>query len=172
MPNWCTNYMDVSHPDPTKMRELLTAYGEGQLLQYAKPMPEALNIERSFGPDNPDLEAIRAANKRDYGYEDWYDWRYDNWGTKWDVLPNTDSIEIEGESVVMLQFETAWCPPIKAFEALKEQGFHIEVEYTEEGGFFIGTWKDGEDFSCRPEEAPPELSHLVAVYDDIDEEVE
>ena len=60
-----------------------------------------------------------------------------------------------------LYFETAWSPPTGVYEAMKEQGYVIESEYWEEGGFFVGTWKDGEDECFKPEEAPPELSHLV-----------
>jgi Api92-like protein with ferredoxin domain len=52
------------------------------------------------------------------GFYDWYDWRVENWGTKW----NTYSFEIEHEGPGELQFrfDTAWDFPRPIFEKLAE----------------------------------------------------
>lgn len=56
---------------------------------------------------------------------DWYHWRIDKWGTKWnaDGLFNKQSItpeciKGEGRQVVHIVFETAWHPPIPIVEQL------------------------------------------------------
>lgn len=168
MPNWCVNFVEVSHPDPAKLQELLDAYADKALLDYAVPMPEALNIEKSFDP-SADLLAIRADNLVKYGAGDWYDWRHEFWGTKWDICYPEDA-ETNPAGTVSLRFDTAWSPPIPAYRALQEKGFKIDAEFTEEGRFFVGYWRDGDELVVKPEEAPADLEHLVSYWAS-DEEV-
>lgn len=112
MPNWCSNDLTISHPDPAKVAELCEAYKAEGLLNYAVPMPE------------------------DVG-EGWYDWRVDNWGTKWEVQPDCE-IVAASPTEVSITFSTAWSPPIAAFEALCEKGFTLSDYYIEDGVGFIG----------------------------------
>ena len=72
-----------------------------------------------------------------YGANNWYDWSYDNWGTKWDVsevwLEDTDDY-------LKYDFDTAWCPPegIHAFLVDKFPDVSISWFYREEGQEMAG----------------------------------
>ena len=45
----------------------------------------------------------------------------------------------------MLTFDSAWSPPIGAYEKLIEMGFSIRAMYYEPGMAFAGIWEDGDD---------------------------
>ena len=47
-------------------------------------------------------------NKKKIGYESWYDWNVDKWGTKWDA---SDSHVTFSKSGVQINFNTAWDLP-------------------------------------------------------------
>ena len=46
---------------------------------------------------------------------------------------------------LMLGFESAWSPPIAAYEKLTEMGFRIRAMYYEPGMAFAGVWEEGSD---------------------------
>ena len=50
----------------------------------------------------------------------WYNWRVQNWGTKWDCY----SLEIDDTDMhygFEVTFETAWSPPEEICNAIREQ---------------------------------------------------
>lgn len=118
MPNWCDNSITVSHPDKEMMVKFASAVTDGILFGTFIPMPESET--------------------------DWYGWNVDNWGTKWDVSDGNFDLEEDGLSGHGW-FNTAWGPPIAAFEKLQELGFSIDALYHECGMGFAGTWEDGEE---------------------------
>lgn len=84
----------------------------------------------------------------------WYEWRIDNWGTKWgaydcsipkveelidiNVSDNKDSLDIETE-IEMIVY-TAWSPAIPVYQKLQEMypDLEITVYYLDEGWFYAG----------------------------------
>jgi hypothetical protein len=118
MPNWCDNSITVSHPDKEMMLKFATSVKEQNLFQTFIPMPE--------------------------DETDWYGWHVKHWGTKWDLGDSDFYLEKDGLSGNGW-FNTAWGPPIVAFEALKELGFSIDALYHECGMGFAGTWEDGDE---------------------------
>jgi hypothetical protein len=82
-------------------------------------------------------------NRDKYGYSSWYDWSIANWGTKWDI--SLDSVDNPDANTVTASFESAWSPPIAAYERLMELGFEIEAFYYEPGMQYVGKWADGVD---------------------------
>lgn len=54
-------------------------------------------------------------NLRTYGYPNWYDWRLDKWGTKWNGYHETIDNNAE-----MITFDTAWACPYEVFEELSK----------------------------------------------------
>ncbi len=69
-----------------------------------------------------------------YGVADWYDWRWEHWGTKW----NACNTYLDGNLVC---FDTAWGPPVAVIEkfAKKYPQLSIVHEYAEEQiAFFCG----------------------------------
>jgi len=104
------------------------------------PMPEELATTKS-PVDNPNSDANRALRKV-YGYDNWYDWKINNWGTKWNTYDNY--IDHDNNAI---SFQTAWNVPYKVFEVMAEMypELHFHMEIVEEGGYFAGTVdiKDG-----------------------------
>jgi hypothetical protein len=115
------------------------ALQEGTFLQEFIPCPKELTeTVAQFGTNDHE-----KANREKYGYGSWYDFNIANWGTKWDV--NSANVAIEDANTVTAGFDSAWSPPITAYERLLELGFEIEAFYYEPGMQYVGKWVDGED---------------------------
>ena len=147
MPNWCSNHITVRGTDPAAIKRLATAFDNGEFCGAVVPMPEELNITSGFLGDpveQAELERKSKANLEKYGYANWYDFCVNEWGTKWDVgADGNPAQDIPGG--LMLGFDSAWSPPIAAYEKLTEQGFRIRAMYYESGMAFAGIWEDGND---------------------------
>jgi hypothetical protein len=153
MPNWCNNTVEIAHKDPAKLKEVIDALNRGEFCHYAIPTPEDLKIVAGrvgddTDPDQIELERKTAENIEKYGYGNWYDFQVAMWGTKWDVGGDgaLDPAEIEpGQTEATVCFDSAWSPPIGAYEALVEKGFSIRAYYYEPGMAFAGVWDNGSD---------------------------
>ena len=147
MPNWCNNSVEIYHDDPKMIERVRTAFNGEGLLQEFIPVPQALRdtVSGSMGEDKrAEHEAQQAANVEKYGYANWYDFCVNEWGTKWEIgADGNPAQDIPGG--LMLGFESAWSPPIAAYEKLTEQGFRIRAMYYESGMAFAGVWEDGND---------------------------
>jgi len=124
MPNWCSNTFTIN--------------GDVESL---RPLWEATQQE------NPQfLEAMAPIGEWEYGNA------VEAWGTKWDV--NTDGMEFEdhGDGTATLHgwFDSAWSPPIEAFNTLAGDldSCYIELYYFEPGMAFVGYWSSegGDDY--------------------------
>jgi len=149
MPNWCNNTIEISHEDRSKMEALVAAVNEGKFFNHVIPVPESLHIVAGrVGNDEDekqkDLVAQEEVNRAKHGYANWYDFCVNEWGTKWDIGGGDSSVDdIPGG--LMLTFDSAWSPPIGAYEKLMEQGFNIRAMYYEPGMAFAGIWDNGND---------------------------
>lgn len=74
-------------------------------------------------------------NFAQYGAVDWYDWRWNNWGTKW----NAAYTEIPAEGTAEVYFDTAWSPVTNLMQELSKQNpdCTFEYEYAEEESAFM-----------------------------------
>jgi len=144
MPNWCSNSVVLKHEDPTFVARAREAASTG-LLQEFIPVPKDLmeTVAGSFGDaeQQKELEIQTAYNIKNYGYSNWYDFCISEWGTKWDVSGEVQDID----GGVMLNFDSAWSPPIEAYSKLKSMGFYVEAFYYEPGVGFCGSWFDGDE---------------------------
>jgi hypothetical protein len=145
MPNWCNNSVEIRHEDPAMIERVRKAFNGEGLLQEFIPVPKELSDTVSgFVPEQEALEAKQAANREKYGYSTWYDFCVNEWGTKWEIgADGNPAQDIPGG--LMLGFESAWSPPIAAYEKLTEMGFSIRAMYYEPGMAFAGIWEDGND---------------------------
>ena len=161
MPNWCYHSAEISHDDPAKISTLIQTILDGRTFEHFLPIPPEV-----IGPTDPDLEArgIKAMGGTEY------QWRVDHWGTKWDIC--YPSIEKKSGNSIFVSFETAWSPPLGAFEAMKAEGYKVRSEYWEEGGFYVGIWDDGDSRIFEPDQAPEDMKHLAANVLNSDEEEE
>jgi hypothetical protein len=139
MPNWCNNGITLRHEDPAIIERAAKALQEGTFLQEFIPCPkELIETVAQFGTNDHE-----KANREKYGYGSWYDFNVANWGTKWDV--NSDNVEIVDANTVTASFDSAWAPPVNAYEKLLDLGFEVEAFYYEPGMQFVGKWADGID---------------------------
>lgn len=144
MPNWCNNGITLRHADPAMIDRVVK--GQDGLLMEFLPTPQEL-IDTVSGWMGEDKEAAHKAqqdlNIFKYGFKDWYDWNINHWGTKWDFgLENVVRVD---DNTVTAAFESAWAPPIEAYEKLCSLGFEIEAMYYEPGMCFVGKYVNGVD---------------------------
>ena len=133
MPNWCNNSIDINGPTD-KIKDLFERAGQEDsgLLHAMVPMPAEL-----VGTTSPS-EGVN-----------WYDWRVQNWGTKWDV--DLEGLDIhdngDGTSVISGWFDSAWAPPVDAYNEFlaNNEDCSISALYEEGGMDFAGMYEDGED---------------------------
>jgi hypothetical protein len=124
------------------------ALERGEFLSEFIPVPKDLTetVSGFVGEDKQaEHEAQMAANREKHGYKDWYDYCVGEWGTKWDCgEQGASDIHPDGRMLHTF-FDTAWSPPINAYEKLVELGFGVEAMYYEGGMAYAGTWTDGCD---------------------------
>jgi hypothetical protein len=148
MPNWCSNNLVLTHEDPKMIQRAYDALERGEFLSEFIPVPEELKIVAGMVSDEAEqkkLEADTARNIEKYGYGNWYDYCVGEWGTKWDCgEQGASDIHPEG-TMLHTFFDTAWAPPLSAYEKLVDLGFGVEAMYYEGGMAYAGTWTDGCD---------------------------
>tara|TARA_R110001606_G_scaffold45770_6_gene118409 strand:- start:1049 stop:1813 length:765 start_codon:yes stop_codon:yes gene_type:complete len=150
MPNWCQNTVTIagSQEKITEIKKLVAEYNSDAsktsveskgFLSYCKPEPDytTVPVKKTYPKEGETDEPTVRTNS-------WWDFRLQNWGTKWEVearVINSDDQEI------ILGFESAWSPPIEAYNNLLNQEGIISVSalYYEPSMDFAGRYKDGEE---------------------------
>ena len=154
MPNWCDNQITITGPNKIidKIDKIVAEEGsEGRLLQYFHPMPKELNDTTSPAPNKTAKEKkVIKARKLKFGADSWYDWCVNNWSTKWDVCEFYSIRRIElgiDESEISFGFDSAWAPPLGAYEKFIEDNSNVTIRatYFEGGCDFMGIWDNGID---------------------------
>jgi len=147
MPNHTDNRVILSHDDSQMIDDIYNVMNteDTELCNHLIPMPKEL--EGTTSPsDTPN----------------WYDWRLENWGTKWDVY-ETQCTRINANTL-QLYFYTAWSPPIPVFDKLVDMGFEVNARYLDEGWGYIGEYNDGDDWSTT------DVESVVEDYPELDYE--
>ena len=171
MPNWCNNTLtiygteDKTAPVCESMKGILPI-GENEIentpfsFHSVIPQPDHLLEDgdpRKTGESPKSSELIATLANTGGVMPDWYNWRVDNWGTKWDL--SADNIFVEKRSrSVLYSFETAWSPPYPVVAALsakfpsvkmriqfQEGGMGIKGSITYLGGKVVSATGDGEE---------------------------
>lgn len=167
MPNYCSNSLQISNltaeqknlisnsfikkqetPYPEWESHFLTTFcpePDYSIVPVAKCFPE-IDVDFSKTPE----DIITAlVNKPEIYKDSWYEWRLQNWGTKWEFCdvtlnPDTDTSEFE------CSFLTAWSPPIVGLFRVSTMfpDALFTLFYTEDGFDFTGVTflKDGKAF--------------------------
>ena len=182
MPNWCNNTVTISHTDPAMIERVREAFNKGALLQEFIPVPKELmeTVSGSVpeGAERDAHEAQMATNRATHGYKDWYDWCVNEWGTKWDVGADGQPAIDNDTNTLVLNFDSAWAPPIQAYEKLFYMGFKILAYYYEPGMAFAGIFEDGQDEYYEyggmnsdeiAEELPAELDECFCISEQVAE---
>jgi hypothetical protein len=145
MPNYCDNELSLSCPsNPQKIKELwaLIEEDDGKFLAFLRPEPNYDEIIVPFiSPDKGEPQKGRRGA--------WYDWRCENWGTKWDIDDPDLSLE---DGKIVGSFRTAWAPPTAAIMDYwkKNPEVVVDLKYIEIGCDFCGHLTLDEEFECNP----------------------
>jgi len=154
MPNWCENnlYIQGKPEELRRFHDAVKKDGGYDILRSLVPTPQELTDTVSGWTNNEAEQAEREkqyeANKAKYGYKDWYDWQYANWGTKW----GDGETDLVGDNFaggdIEFRFETPWGPPIEGFATIAKMfpELNFILTYYEGGMAFYGltTFIDGD----------------------------
>ena len=147
MPNWCDNQITITGPSSVidKIEKIVKDEKDGNgLLNFFYPMPKELD-----GTTAPSSSAKKPQPMVD-GFDNWYDWRCEKWGTKWDV--NEFYGVDRQDDTISFGFSSAWSPPIGAYEKFleKNEDCSLKAYYYEGGCDFMGEWDNGIDDCYAP----------------------
>jgi hypothetical protein len=150
MPNWTNNVLELTHENPEMITRARDAFLRGELLNEFIPVPEALKIVAGRVGDDTDPEQIKLHEQTQnnlsvYGYATWYDFCVSEWGVKWDVGGDDCNAPECNELNMTAGFDSAWAPPLTAYEKLMDLGFGVRGYYSEPGMGFCGIWDNGAD---------------------------
>ena len=151
MPNWCDNQITITGPNSVidKIEKIVSDEKDTDgLLNFFHPMPKELD-----GTTSPSSSADKPQPMVE-GFDCWYDWRVEKWGTKWDCN-EFYGVDRQGDTI-SFGFSSAWSPPINAYEKFiissseKKQDVSIKAYYYEGGCDFMGEWDNGSDDCYAP----------------------
>ena len=170
MPNWCMNKLTVTHENKSMIDRFEKAYRNDWTIETFYPTP------RDPGDPTMMMGEGKPMSKDDNPNNNWYLWRLQNWGTKWDVGCQ-DGYGLEPTRVdneLSMTFDSAWSPPLGFYERLVVLGFDVQASYFEPGMSFAGIWHNSEDnfyegdWNDFPESLHDEFS-MHEYYDSMEE---
>ena len=112
MPNHCFNKIIIYGDEASKIASELKS--EDTVFDFSKILPEPNYEEVEVKPT-----FSKEDEKDDFRMPKWWDWRIQNWGTKWNSYD--DYVEIVDDETVEYTFSTAWSPPEPVIAKLREQ---------------------------------------------------
>jgi len=146
MPNWCCNELAVIGKKEEVERFYNSFKDTNEFFENNIPTPKELADVKATFSKTPDSEESNRLYEK-YGATDWYYWRIENWGTKWDIselqLTEEDDNGDGNLKYYCFRFDTAWSPPEEGIRKLsklyKDVLFHLQFE--EPGMCFEGFYK-------------------------------
>ena len=155
MPNWCDNQITITGPNSVidKIEKIVKeddSHENNGLLNFFRLMPKELE-----GTTSPSSSADKPQPMIE-GFDNWYDWRCENWGTKWEVC-EFYGVDRQGDTI-SFGFSSAWAPPIPAYQTFlmnmseQKQDVSLKAYYYEGGCDFMGCWDNGDDDCYAPSE--------------------
>lgn len=177
MPNWTENELTITGPDVQRVLNAIRSETsddeDARVLDFNHiiPYPQEyrdLDLrnheyqEKFFAiqRDDPERQAKLEALAAEYGVEPgspWlkdgfnsggYEWCCDHWGCKWNAVRTV--LTIHNEGCALIEFDTAWSPPVPVIEKLASMfpDHEFTMEYFEGGMGFRGeaNWREGVEF--------------------------
>jgi hypothetical protein len=113
-----------------------------QVLDFDKILPEPdYDKPKKDGTHNDGVQTELSSVM-----PNWYNWRLDNWGTKWNLVPSKGG-DVEGYTIdimkdtVLLSFATAWSPPDGIYDAIGDKYPDLDVSwFYREDGMQMSGW--------------------------------
>ena len=155
MPNHCNNQLALASGED--ILNILNPY-----LTHIDENEYCFNFQKVIPMDEKLLEGV-----------EWYHWRTQNWGTKWDGYDG----RFNCDDFSSFTFDTAWSPPLPIIKKLAElTGETFILEYIEYGMFFCGKYTASpeeydSEYYDNIENAPTELLDSLG-YEPYEEEME
>ena len=125
MPNWCTNRLTITGPKADV--EAFIEKAKGKELD-CKGNPAQLSFDSIIPQqyDDPKYQNAKTSHvelNAEHPDFNWYQWRVDNWGVKWDLHPDEIGLETnahldDNTMDAVYEFTTAWCPPVQFYEKI------------------------------------------------------
>lgn len=137
MPNWCSNRVTISSKteDDSQFQKLVAKFQVERPFNEIYPQPDWKTIPNDKG-ELPVKREIKSSDGSvmhiTYDFPDgknddrWYDWSYNNWGTKWDASNLESDVD---ESYAEFEFETAWAPASGIFEKIREDYPDVAISW-------------------------------------------
>ncbi len=103
---WCGNYWNRYEETINKYKK------DSKSLESAKS-----NFSGNFDNYNVEFNSLEELGKqyfeniKNYKSSEWYDWRFRNWGTKWNVEEKVD-VNVVSDDCYEISFLTAWSSPV------------------------------------------------------------
>lgn len=141
MPNYANSTLWVTGKGSDEFAKAVKD-AEGNLsFGSIRPVPVPL-----MNDDWQNNKEIAAKNLKEHGQTGWYDWRVENWGTKWEAIDPYD-VDVEPEQYTVA-FSTAWSPPEAWVKYASKTYPHLnfKIEFHEEAGMYdseIVQYKNG-----------------------------
>jgi hypothetical protein len=136
MTNWCKNLVTIANDDRDVVKAIVNAFEQDKLFDAFVPCPKELEKCASLQPN----EGFTKRMVKKYGAEDWYLWRLDNWGTKWDTGRSHGTLTVVRPTKIKLDVKTAWTPPIPVFDRWVDLGCHVRAQFCEPEWDVAGTY--------------------------------
>ena len=151
MPNDCTNFFTISNITTDQWQQIAATFQvrdsdeQQDFLKTFYPEPDYAitpvaatypEISAKYAKTEEERERI-LMNEPTIRDDSWYDWRDQNWGTKWDVYSCSNDWEDEQPSTMFnASFCTAYSPLGEVFMAVLSKHFPgaILINYFEEQG--------------------------------------
>jgi hypothetical protein len=147
MPNWCENTLNINGTAEDISAFIKWLDEKPFSFERIDPTPEELKESAPFSQSRKDSGAGKELVEK-FGSDNWYDWRVQNWGCKWDIDENEGKPTYSSAESISFEFQTAWNPPEKAIYTLSLQfpTLTFFLEHCEMGCGFAGemTVKNGE----------------------------
>ena len=143
MPNWTQNEVTFSSSKTTNIKKIKDIFEKGcpfgQIIEepnwkitpnHSKygangelPIIEELKLNNG---EVMKLSKFKSTNEQDLR---WYDWRWEKWGTKWDVPKNEIEITEINNGSIVVGFHTAWSAPIPIYRKLFNKFSDVSISW-------------------------------------------
>ena len=135
MPNWCQNTLKITGDKKELIKFKKKAKSKNTKLSLANFYPEPDYSKVKVKP------TFSSFHKEKYVEEKraWWDWRIQNWGTKWDI----EAELTDNGTELCYDFDSAWSPPVSWIKKVSKDypKFKFRLKYREDGMGFKGVAK-------------------------------
>ena len=140
MPNHCSNRVTISAHEgkEDQFNAVLKAFESERPFQSLHPQPDWPNTPNDKGElsalkehKNADGKVVFTTREFPDGTADerWYDWCYQNWGTKWDAYDREEGDIDEECGYAEFEFHTAWGPADGIYDKIAEDYPDVSVSW-------------------------------------------